>query len=76
MNLHHQPPAISSPHDRFDEALDLHRAGELDAAALRYEAILSDKPARAEVLAMLGALHLQRDQYEAAERSAKKVARR
>ena len=58
---------------RFARALELHRAGETDQAIRHYRAILQVEPSHFDAAHMLGAVYLQRREYELAERQLRRA---
>ncbi|HXC57378.1 MAG TPA: tetratricopeptide repeat protein [Rhizomicrobium sp.] len=58
---------------RFEQAFGLHRSGDLDRAAALYGVILQADPTHFAAAHMLGALHLQRSQFEPAERQLRRA---
>ncbi|HUB11781.1 MAG TPA: sulfotransferase [Acetobacteraceae bacterium] len=58
----------------FDQALALHRQGEIDAAALAYERLLCSEPAHLDALVHLGALRLGQGRAPEAETLLRRAA--
>ena len=54
--------------DLFSVALGAHRAGQLDRAEQLYRQLLANQPQHADAWHLLGALYLQRGQYQLATR--------
>ncbi|MGD9787572.1 MAG: tetratricopeptide repeat protein [Sulfuricellaceae bacterium] len=56
-----------SPSEEFAQAVALHRAGKLEEAKARYQALLSLQPGAADVIHLLGLVNFQLKDYAAAE---------
>jgi tetratricopeptide (TPR) repeat protein len=66
---------MPGPATELDQAVSLHRAGNLDAAELLYQKILAREPRNADALHLFGMSALQRRQFDAAvERLTRAVA--
>jgi len=59
--------------DKFEAAIGLHRAGELERAQRIYRAVLQSTPTHFGAAHMLGALLLQRGDYDQAERQIRRA---
>jgi predicted O-linked N-acetylglucosamine transferase (SPINDLY family) len=62
-----------SPGQLLQKALDYHRAGNLGAAASRYQDVLKDNPKNYDAQRLLGVVAYQRKNYESAERILRKA---
>jgi hypothetical protein len=59
---------IKISRDEFVRAVRHHQAGELDAAARYYEAVLASEPTHADALHLLGVVHHHKGQHTQAAR--------
>lgn len=56
-----------SRHEEFTQAVALHRAGRLEEAKARYQALLAQQPEAADIIHLLGLTYFQLKDYAAAE---------
>jgi len=59
---------MNNPQAEFQQALALHQRGQLDAAEKIYKSILLSRPKYFDAIFALGIVHLQRDDFRAADR--------